>query len=57
VGHQNHPGTVPQRIFNSGQSFADTGVVNNAPVFERNIEVNAHQDAVIIERKVADGDF
>jgi hypothetical protein len=41
---QNQPRPVPQRVLNRGQSFADTRVIHDASIFQRNIEVDAHED-------------
>ena len=38
-----------QGVLDSGQSFADAGVVHYPAVFERDVEIDAHEDAVIVE--------
>ena len=48
---------VTQSVLDAGQSFADAGVVHDAAVVERDVEVDAHEDAVIVERKIADRKF
>ena len=40
-----------------GQSFADARVVHDAAVVERNVEIDAHEDAAIVEREIANGKF
>ncbi len=52
---KNNAATMTQGIFDRGQSFANASVVDDATVFERDVEVNPHEDAVIVERKIADG--
>ena len=52
---QNQARSMAQSIFDGGQSFADARVVHDAPVFERHVEVNAHEDPVAIERKITNG--
>jgi hypothetical protein len=52
---QNQPRPVPQGVFDGGQSFADARVVHDASVFQRNVEVDAHEDAVAVEREITDG--
>ena len=46
---------VAQRVLDRGQRFADARVVHDAAVVERDVEVDPHEDAVIVERKIADG--
>ena len=50
MGDQDQPRPVAQRVFDGGQGFADAGVVDDAAVFERDIEIDPHEDAVIVER-------
>src|SRR5208337_1092743 len=52
VRGQDQARTVPQRVFDGGQSFADAGVVHDAPVFERHVEVHAHENTIATERKI-----
>ena len=52
---QNHRRAMTQGILDRGQSFADASVVDDATVFERHVEVNPHEHAVIAERKIANG--
>ena len=55
MGDQNQPCSVAESVFDGGEGFADAGVVDDAAIFERDVEVDAHEDAVIVEREVADG--
>ena len=55
MGDQNQPRAVTQGILDGRQSFADASVVDDAAVFERDVEVDPHEDAVIVEREIADG--
>src|SRR6266849_5677767 len=57
VRRQNQPRPMPQRILDGGQSFADARVVHDSPVFERNVEIYAHENAMLVQRQVADGEF
>ena len=55
VRSENQSRSVPQRIFDGGQGFADTGVVHNSSVFQWNIEVDAHKDTVTVQREITNG--
>ena len=48
---------MPQRIFDSGQSFADARVIHHPPIFERNIEIHSHKNSVVVQRQIANGEF
>jgi hypothetical protein len=48
---------VTESVFDRGQSFADAGVIHDSAVVERNVEVDAHENAVVVEGKIADGKF
>jgi hypothetical protein len=52
---QDQPCPMPQRVLDRGQGLADAGVVHNPAVFQRNIEVDPHKDAVATKRQIADG--
>ena len=51
---QNQSRPMAQRILDRGQGFADARVVHHAAVFQRNIEVDAHEDTVAVERQITD---
>ena len=53
VRSQNEPRSVPQRVFNGRQSFANASVIHDAAVVQRHVEVDAHEDALIVQRKIA----
>ena len=55
VRSQNQARPVAQRIFDGGQGFADAGIVHDAPVFQRHVEIDAHENAVAVERKITNG--
>jgi hypothetical protein len=57
VGGEDEAGSVTESVLDAGQSFADAGVIHDAAVVEGDVEVDAHEDAVIVEREVADGKF
>ena len=44
---ENHSGPTAQSIFNSWQRLADTRVLHYAAVFERDIEVDTHEHALV----------
>ena len=54
---KNEPRAVAQRVLDGGQGFADARVVHDAAVVERDVKVDAHENAVVVERKIADGKF
>src|SRR5258707_14963505 len=54
---QNQPLSVAHLVFDGGQGFADAGVVHHPPTFNRHVEIHAHKDTVIVERKIANGEF
>jgi hypothetical protein len=54
MGGKDQTGAVTQRVLDAGQSFTDTRVIHNATVIERDVEVDTHEDAVIVEREIAD---
>src|ERR1035438_3011174 len=41
-------------ILDRGQRFANPGVVHDAAVVKRDVEVDAHENTLIVERKIAD---
>src|ERR1022692_353229 len=51
---QNQSRAVAQRVLDGGQRFADARIVHNASVFQRNIEVDPHEDAVVVKREITD---
>ncbi len=55
VGGQNQPSAMPQRVLDGGQRLADAGVVHDATVVERNVEVDPHENALVVQRKIANG--
>ena len=54
---EDEAGAVTQSVLDAGQGFADAGVVHDAAVVERDVEVDAHEDAAIVERKIANRKF
>ncbi len=57
VRREDEARAVTQSVFDGGQGFADAGVVHDAAVVERDVEVDAHEDAPIVERKIANRKF
>ena len=55
VGGQYEPGAVPQRVLDGGQRLADAGVIHDAAVVERDVEVNPHENSFIVQRKITNG--
>ena len=54
---KNEAGAVTQSVLDGGKSFTDASVVHDAAVFERDVEVDTHEDAMVVESEVADGKF
>ncbi len=54
---ENETRTVAQSVLDRGQSFADAGVIHDAAIVERDVEVHAHEDAVIVEGQIANRKF
>jgi len=52
---QYQPGAVPQRVFDRGQRLADAGIVHDAAIVERDIEVDPHENSLIVQRKITNG--
>ena len=50
MGDQNQPRSVTESVLDGGQGFADASVVDDAAIFERDVEIDPHEDAVIVER-------
>jgi hypothetical protein len=48
---------MPQSIFNRGQGLADPSFVHDSAIIERDIEIHAHEDAVVVQRQIANGEF
>ena len=48
---------MPQCVLNTGQGFANARVIHYPPVIQRNVEVDTHENSVIIQRQVANGKF
>ncbi len=45
-------GSVAQRVFDGRKSFANTSVVGDASAIEWNIEIHAHENALIGELQI-----
>ena len=52
VRRQDEPRAMAQRVFNAGQRFPDAGVIHHAAVIERNVEIHAHEDALVVQREI-----
>ena len=57
VRSQDQPRSMAESMLNSWESFADAGVVHNTAIVERDVEIHAHEDAVVVERQIANGKF
>ncbi len=58
VRRQDEPCAVAQRVLDGGQGLADARVVGDpAAIIQRDIEVHAHEDAMVAEREIADGEL
>ena len=43
---------MPQRELNAGQRLADASVVHHAAVVERDVEIDPHENALVVQRKI-----
>src|SRR5262249_28274566 len=58
MGCQDQASAFAQSIFDGGQGLADTRVIGYATVFvERDVEINAHEDAMAIKVQILDGEL
>ena len=57
VGSENQTRAMPQRVFDRRQGFANARVVHDTSIVEWDVEVNTHKDALIVERKIANGEL
>src|SRR5260370_20101655 len=55
VRGEDEGGSVTQSVLDAGKGFADARVVHDAAVVERDVEVDAHEDAMIVQREIANG--
>src|SRR5260370_25683623 len=55
VRGEDEAGSVTQSVLDAGQGFADARVVHDAAVVERDVEVDAHEKAMIVQREIANG--
>jgi len=46
---------MAQRIFDRRQSFFDAGIVHDATVFKGDVEIHAHENATVVDGKIANG--
>src|SRR5215470_6308958 len=54
---QYQPRTVPKRVLDGWQRFANASVVHDAPIFEWHVEVYSHENTMVVERQIANGEF
>src|SRR5579864_1564664 len=54
MGSQNEPCAVSQRILDSRERFTDASIVHDPSVFHGHVEIDAHEDAVVVEWQIAD---
>src|SRR5579863_5601468 len=55
VGSKNEPRAVTQGVFNGWERFSDAGIVHDPAVLHGHIEIDAHENAVIVDSEIADG--
>jgi len=55
AGLRDQASAMTQGVLDAWQGFADARVVHNAAIVERDVEVDAHEDAVIVQREIANG--
>src|SRR2546421_11948741 len=55
MGGEDQARSMTECVFNGGQSLANTGIVHDPSIFERDVEIHPHEDAVIVELEIADG--
>src|SRR6185503_5445600 len=54
VRSQDQASSVAERVFDRGKGFFDAGIVgDSAIVIKRDVEVDPHENSMIIERKIA----
>ena len=57
MGGQNQARSMPQSVFDGGQGFADSGIVHDAAIVEGDVEIHAHENTMVVERQIANGEF
>ena len=53
VAHQHEAAAVVEHVFDRRERTLDPGIILDDPVFDRNVEVHAHNDALAFEIDVA----
>ena len=48
---------MTQSVLDSGQGLANARVVHHPAIFERDVKVHAHENVVIVQREIADGEL
>ena len=51
---QNQARSMTQSVLDGRQGFADARIVHHSAIFERNVKVDPHENAVTVERKITD---
>jgi hypothetical protein len=46
---KNQARTMSERILDGGEGFTDASVVHDPSIFQGNVEIHAHEDAVIVQ--------
>src|SRR5205807_10529654 len=57
VGGENQTRSMPQSVFDGGQGFADSSIVHDAAIVEGDVEIHAHENTMVVERQIANGEF
>ena len=57
VAHQDKRGSLADDVFDGGQGGLDAGVVRDDAIFQRDVEVNAHDNFFAFQGDVFDGLF
>jgi len=57
VRHQDHPGAAAHQVLDRRQRLADPGVVLDAAILDRDVEVDAEEHALPGDVDIADGGF
>src|SRR5215470_15779507 len=54
---EDQPRTMAQRMLDGWKRLANAGIVHDAPIFKWDIEIHAHENAMFVERQIANGEF
>ena len=57
MGAEDHGCAFVQQVLDGGQSTADTGVITDFTVFDRNIEIDTDKDFLPVDIDITNGFF